>query len=67
MNMTSTFDYQKPTDEQIPRIERIREAYKTLLETIERECPASRPLSVAITNLEQSGMWAIKAIVFEGK
>lgn len=60
----NTFDYQKPTEENIPVIEATREAYKTLYEHI-LTLPESRQRSVAITNLEQSAMWAIKGIVFQ--
>lgn len=57
------FDYQKPSEEMIPVIQATREAYKTLHSHL-LTLPSSRERSVAITELENSGMWAIKGIVF---
>lgn len=61
--MKNPFDYQKPSDENVLRIEAVREAYKVLyahLQTIGE----SREKSIALTKLEESAMWATKHLVF---
>jgi hypothetical protein len=58
------FAYHKPSPEGFDKINRLRAEYSALKRTIEQTCPASRHLSVAITELETSAMWAIKAVVF---
>lgn len=57
------FDYQKPSDENIKKIESVREAYKALYAVLKGLKP-TREVSLAITNLEQSANWAIKSLVF---
>lgn len=57
------FDYQSPTPEQLEKIAQIREAYKIARESF-ASLPASRESSLALTNLEQSLMWANKAVIF---
>lgn len=58
------FAYHKPSPHGLERINRLREAYSALKNTIEFNAPASRERSVAVTELETSAMWAIKAVVF---
>lgn len=58
-----TFAYHKPGDEGYRRITELREAFSELQRKIQSVAPASRELSVALTNLEQAAMWAIKAVV----
>jgi hypothetical protein len=65
--MTDPFAHRVPTPEQIARVEQLRRAYLTLLQTIERLCPTGRYRSIAVTDLESSCMFAIKEIVFEEK
>lgn len=55
----------KPSDAQIIRIETIREAYKNVVESLEVNCRNSRELSIGLTELENSLMWAVKSIVLE--
>jgi hypothetical protein len=55
----------KPTPEQAGRIERIRGAAKAFAEAIETEAKPSRETSLAMTNLEQSLMWATKGVILE--
>lgn len=55
----------KPEDLQIQKIENIRAEYKKVVESLAQNCPDSRELSIAITNLEDSLMWAVKSIVLE--
>ena len=54
---------QSPDEEQIKKIESIRESYKKTGESILRNCPNSRNLSIAITALEESLHRAIKSII----
>lgn len=53
----------KPSDEKIIKIENVREVYKTVVDCLNDNCKDSRELSIAITNLEQSLMWAVKSII----
>lgn len=58
------FAYHKPSTDGMERITRLREAFSGLKRLIETTCPESRHRSVAITELETTAMWAIKAVVF---
>jgi hypothetical protein len=64
MPIDKPYAYHKPSDEGLAKITAVREAYSTLQRVIEENCPPSRHKSVAITELETSAMWAIKAVVF---
>ena len=57
------FDYQKPNDENVAKIEALREDFKVLFAKL-NELPDSRENSLAKTKLEECAMWAIKGIVF---
>lgn len=57
------FDYKKPTEENIARIEETRKAYGALYAHL-LTLPKNREISLAITNLEQSAMWATKSLAF---
>ena len=46
------------------KINSLREAFSHVESVIDRTCPNSRQKSVAITDLETTAMWAIKAVVF---
>lgn len=61
----SVFDYKMPTDEQSVRINIIRDAYNNMIDVIESTIKPGRQRSVALTELETSGMWAIRGIVKE--
>lgn len=50
------------TETVINKFERIREQAKQLGEEILDHCPESREKSLALTNLEQTVMWAVAAI-----
>ena len=56
------FGYFKPSEDILPLIQNIREAYSKTHEFI-LTLPASRERSFAITELETSAMWAIKGLV----
>jgi hypothetical protein len=58
------FAYHKPSVDGLAKITALRVAFSGIKSLIERECPESRHRSVAITELETSAMWAIKAVVF---
>lgn len=60
------FDYIKPDEETQHLIENCRRCYKTLLTSL-HTIPPSRERSLAITKLEESLMFATKAIVITTK
>ena len=78
--MKNSFDHQVPTAEEAVLIGEVREAYKVLaaklqglkgqMQEKEKAEPGSvntnalRYISLAFTELEASGMWAVKSIVF---
>ena len=57
----------RPSEEQVVSIEDLRAAYKELAALILLQCPKSRECSLALTNLEQSLMWAVGSIAREGE
>jgi len=64
MPIDKPFAYHKPSEDGLAKINALREKYSELQRTIEETCPPSRHKAVAITELETSAMWAIKAVVF---
>lgn len=61
----TTFDYQKPTEEQLERIQSIREAFNLCEDTIVRSSKSKgREFALALTKIEEGCMWAIKGIVW---
>lgn len=58
------FAYHKPSDVGLNKINALRAGFSELKRQIEIVCPESRHRSVALTELETSAMWAIKAVVF---
>lgn len=64
MPIDKPFAYHKPSDDGLAKITNLREQFSKIKESIEINCPPSRERSVAITELETSAMWAIKAVVF---
>lgn len=63
MSIDKTFAYHKPSEDGLMRITILRQSYSQLKELIEGYVPASRERSKAFTELEDSAMWAIKAVV----
>jgi hypothetical protein len=57
----STFQYVKPTEEELATMQKFRDKYEALLTEL-KELPSSRGMSIALTKLEESGMWLNKAI-----
>ena len=64
MPIDKPYAYHKPSPEGMDKINQLREAYSIVQRIIDEVCPQSRQKSVAITELETSAMWAIKAVVF---
>lgn len=61
--MKKTFAYHKPGTDGLAKITELRELFSLVSDKIEELCPKSRETSVALTNLETTAMWAIKAVV----
>jgi len=57
------FTYHAPTEDQVVRITAIRDLMKSVAFFMCKQCPQSRELSLALTNLEQANFWANAAIV----
>jgi len=62
MDLKNNFTYHAPKDGQPEKYTEIREKGHELAELLQKDCPASRELSLALTNLEQSVMWANASI-----
>lgn len=58
-----TYNYHKPSADGLAKITELRREFSKLHDKIEELAPASRERSVALTNLETTAMWAIKAVV----
>lgn len=61
--MLNPFEYQRPGEEQVKKIEEVRSKCKELYDLL-LTLPESRERSLAITKLEEVSMWANKGIVF---
>lgn len=61
--MKKTYAYHKPSESGVEKIKRLRELFSKAHEDIESLVPNSRERAVALTNLEQAAMWAIKAVI----
>lgn len=61
-DLDNRFTYNAPHGDQPERYEQIREHARDLAILLVGLCPESRELSLALTNLEQSVIWANKAI-----
>lgn len=58
----NNFKYHAPKEGQTEKYNKLRGKAKELAYLIEELCPNSREKSLAITNLEQSTMWANASI-----
>ena len=58
------YAYHKPSSEGLDKINRLRAHFSEGERLMKEICPDSRQRSVAITNNEQTAMWAIKSVVF---
>lgn len=61
--MKKTYQYHKPSTQGLDKISQLRKAFSDLHDLVESLAPASRERSIALTELEGSAMWAIKAVV----
>jgi hypothetical protein len=61
--MKKPYAYHKPSEAGLDKITRLRNCFSELSDIIEETAPASRERSIALTELETSAMWAIKAVV----
>lgn len=64
MPIDKPYAYHKPSDDGLDKINKLREQFSETEALLRHLCPPSRHLSVAITELETTAMWAIKAVVF---
>lgn len=64
MPIDKPYAYHKPSNDGMAKITRLREVFSEVERVIKEVCPESRQRSVALTNNEQTAMWAIKAVVF---
>lgn len=64
-NIKPEFRPHNLNDEGVTAVEKIRAAYSALLETIEANAAPSRERSVAITELQTSSMWAVRAVAVD--
>lgn len=64
MTIQKQFAYHKPSIAALEKIAELRKAFSDLDQIVRNVCPASRELSVALTELETSAMWAVKAVVY---
>lgn len=55
-----------PDEQQIVNIEALRRMFKTTAACIVCSTPRSRERSLALTRLEESTMWAVKAVILNG-
>jgi hypothetical protein len=62
MDLKKNFTYHAPKEGQPEKYTAIREKGHEFAEMLQKECPQSRELSLALTNLEQVVMWANASI-----
>lgn len=64
MPIDKPYAYHKPSEDGLNKINKLREHFSEGDRLIREICPPSRQASIALTNNEQTAMWAIKAVVF---
>lgn len=62
-DIRKTYAYHKPSPEGVDKITHLRQAFSRVHDIVLELAPESRERSVALTNLETTAMWAIKAVV----
>lgn len=62
LRIENNFRYHAPKEHQAKRYEFVRNEFRKLANLLIEQCPESRELSVAMTNLEDANMWANAAI-----
>ncbi len=63
MTIRNEYAYHQPTDAQMALLTQLREAYSAMALLLEDCAMPSRYRSLASTHLEESAMWANKAVV----
>jgi hypothetical protein len=64
MPIDKPYAYHKPSPAGLDRVNELRLIFSEVERVIRLNCPESRQRSLALTNNEQTAMWAIKAVVF---
>lgn len=67
MDVNNIFTYHRPFGNQPERYEKLRNKAKELATMIMESCPESREKSLALTNLQQTIMWANASIAINEK
>ena len=62
MTHPSTYEYLKPTDEQMARMHRVREAAKAFADALESELPDGPDKTFVIRSHRTTCMWANAAV-----
>lgn len=62
--LTQRFEHRRLTQDQRAVSQELREQFQNTASLLADKCPRSRELSLAITKLEESMMWANKALAF---
>ena len=60
--MRHAYEHRDPPPEAQDRVRFLRQAFSDLHDIVEGHCPDSRERAVALTQLEQAALWAVKAI-----
>lgn len=58
----STFQYKKPTEEEVKLMQEFRDKMEVLYEELVQKLPINRGKSIALTKFEESAMWVNKSI-----
>jgi hypothetical protein len=58
----STFEYLKPTDEQMRAMDNVRGAFSSFVSYLDKELPAGPDKTFVLRNLRDCAMWANVAI-----
>lgn len=61
--MNKTYAYHKPSAAGLEKVAVLRKLFSSVHDQIVELSPKSREQSVALTKLEETAMWAIKAVV----
>lgn len=66
-NLDNVFSYHKPTEEQLPKYESLRESAKSFATVILEHCPPSADRTAALRKVREAVMTANASIALEGK
>jgi hypothetical protein len=65
--LVDSISHHAPQDSSLEKIREVRQAAIEFGAFIVKNCSAGRERALAITNLEQSVMWAVKGIVLQNR